>query len=41
MNDFISRQAALDKAYAYGYGLEPEGFCVEVEDIQALPSVQQ
>lgn len=39
MNDLISRQAVLDKAYAYGNGLEPEGFCVEVEDIQALPSV--
>jgi len=37
--DAISRQAVLDKAYAYGNGLEPEGYCVEVEDIQALPSV--
>lgn len=37
--DAVSRQAVLDKAYAYGNGLEPEGYCVEVEDIQALPSV--
>ena len=40
MNDLISRQGVLDKAYAYGNGLEPEGFCVDVEDIQALPSVE-
>lgn len=40
MNDLISRQDVLDKAYAYGNGLEPEGFCVDVEDIQALPSVE-
>lgn len=38
--DLISRQAVLDKAYAYGSGLEPDGFCVDVEDIQALPSAQ-
>ena len=37
--DAISRQAVLDNAYAYGYGLEPEGYCVNVEDIQALPPV--
>ena len=37
--DCISRQAVLDNAYAYGYGLEPEGYCVNVEDIQALPPV--
>lgn len=37
--DTISRQAVLDNAYAYGNGLEPEGYCVNVEDIQALPSV--
>lgn len=37
--DLISRQAVLDKAYAYGNGSEPEGYCVEVEDIQALPPV--
>lgn len=34
--DVISRQAVLDNAYAYGNGLEPEGYCVNVEDIQAL-----
>lgn len=37
--DTISRQAVLDNAYAYGNGLEPEGYCVNIEDIQALPSV--
>ena len=37
--DAISRQAVLDNAYAYGNGLEPEGYCVNVEDIQALPPV--
>lgn len=37
--DAISRQAVFDNAYAYGNGLEPEGYCVNVEDIQALPSV--
>lgn len=37
--DVVSRQAVLDKAYTYGNGLEPEGYCVEVEDIQALPPV--
>lgn len=37
--DAISRQAVLDKAYAYGNGLEPEGYCVDVDDIQALPPV--
>jgi len=37
--DVVSRQAVLDNAYAYGNGLEPEGYCVNVEDIQALPSV--
>lgn len=35
--DCISRQAALNESYAYGYGLEPEGYCVDVEDILALP----
>jgi len=40
MDDLISRQAILDMAYAYGNGLEPEGYCVNVEDIQALPSAQ-
>lgn len=39
-NDLISRQAVLDLAYPYGNGLEPEGFCVEVEDILSLPSAQ-
>ena len=38
--DCVSRQAVLDKAYAYGNGLEPEGYCVNVEDIQALPPIQ-
>jgi hypothetical protein len=38
-DDCISRQAVLDKAYAYGNGLVPEGYCVDVEDIQALPPV--
>lgn len=38
--DLIDRQAVLDMAYAYGNGLEPEGYCVNVEDIQALPSAQ-
>lgn len=38
-DDCISRQAVLDNAYAYGNGLEPEGYCVNVEDILALPSV--
>lgn len=37
--DLISRQAVLEQAYAYGNGLEPDGYCVNVEDIQALPSV--
>lgn len=37
--DAVSREAVLDKAYAYGNGLEPDGFCVDVEDIQALPPV--
>ena len=37
--DCISRQAVLEQAYAYGNGLEPDGYCVNVEDIQALPSV--
>jgi hypothetical protein len=37
--DCISRQAVLEQAYAYGSGLEPDGYCVNVEDIQALPSV--
>lgn len=37
--DCVSRQAVLDNAYAYGNGLEPEGYCVNVEDIQALPPV--
>ena len=37
--DCVSRQAVLDKAYAYGNGLEPDGYCVNVEDIQALPPV--
>lgn len=37
--DCVSRQAALDESYAYGYGLEPEGYCVDVEDILALPPV--
>ena len=40
MSDLISRQAVLDKAYPYGNGDAPEGFCVDVEDIQALPSAQ-
>lgn len=40
ITDLVSRQAVLDKAYAYGNGLQPEGFCVDVEDIQALPSAQ-
>ncbi|HAE24231.1 MAG TPA: hypothetical protein DCG33_02725 [Prevotellaceae bacterium] len=40
VQDAVSRQAVLDKAYAYGNGYEPDGFCVDVEDIQALPSVQ-
>lgn len=35
--DCVSREAVLDNAYAYGNGLEPEGYCVNVEDIQALP----
>jgi hypothetical protein len=39
VEDCVSRQAVLDKAYAYGSGLEPEGYCVDVEDIQALPPV--
>ena len=39
-DDCVSRQAVLDKAYAYGNGLEPEGYCVNVEDIQALPPIQ-
>ena len=39
-DDVISRQAVLDMAYAYGNGWEPEGYCVNVEDIQALPSAQ-
>jgi len=39
--DCISRQAVLEQAYAYGNGLEPDGYCVNVEDIQALPSVTQ
>ena len=38
--DCVSRQAVLDKAYAYGNGLEPVGYCVNVEDIQALPPIQ-
>ena len=38
--DCISREYILSKAYAYGNGLEPEGYCVEVEDIQQAPSVQ-
>jgi len=38
-SDCISRQAVLEQAYAYGNGLEPDGYCVNVEDIQALPSV--
>ena len=37
--DCISRQAVLEHAYAYGNGLEPDGYCVNVEDIQALPLV--
>ena len=37
--DAVSRQAVLDNAYAYGNGLEPEGYCVNVEDIQSLPPV--
>ena len=37
--DCISREAVLENAYAYGNGLEPEGYCVNVEDIQALPPV--
>ena len=37
--DAVSRKALLDKAYAYGNGLEPEGYCVDVEDIKAIPSV--
>lgn len=37
--DAVSRKALLDKAYAYGNGLEPEGYCVDVEDVQALPPV--
>ena len=37
--DCISRQMVLDNAYAYGNGLEPDGYCVNVEDIQALPPV--
>lgn len=41
MDDLIRRSDVLDKAYAYGNGLEPEGFCVDIEDIQALPSAQQ
>lgn len=40
MSDLISRQAVLDKAYPYGNGDAPEGFCVDVEDIQALPSAE-
>lgn len=40
MDDLISRQAVLDMAHAYGNGYEPEGFCVEVEDIQSLPPAQ-
>lgn len=38
--DCVSRHAVLDNAYAYGNGLEPEGYCVNVEDIQALPPVK-
>lgn len=38
--DAISREYVLSKAYAYGNGLEPEGYCVEVEDIQNAPSIQ-
>ena len=37
--DAVSRQAVLNEAYAYGNGLEPDGYCVNVEDIQALPPV--
>lgn len=37
--DCVSREAVQDKAYAYGYGLEPEGYCVDVANIQSLPSV--
>ncbi len=37
--DCVSRQAILDNAYTYGNGLEPDGYCVNVEDIQALPPV--
>lgn len=37
--DAVSRQAMLDNAYAYGNGLEPDGYCVDVEDILALPAV--
>lgn len=38
-DDAISRQEVLNNAYAYGNGLEPDGYCVNVEDIQALPPV--
>ena len=37
--DCISRQAVLDCAYPYGYGLEPEGYRIDVEDVQNLPPV--
>ena len=37
--DAVSRQAVLNEAYAYGNGLEPDGYCVNVEDMQALPPV--
>lgn len=37
--DAVSREAVLEQAYAYGNGLEPDGYCVNVEDIQALPPV--
>lgn len=38
-DDLISRQAVLEKAYPYGNGLEPDGYCVDVEDIQAVPAI--
>ena len=41
MDDLISRQDVLDKAHPYGNGDAPDGFCVDVEDIQALPSAQR
>lgn len=40
-DDCISRQAVLDNAYAYGNGLEPDGYCVKQAVKTAILSMEK